>query len=139
MTDDELAEIRAQKRQELLEDDRSTPETTAESTTPDSPIYLDDQSAFAETIETHDVVLVDFYADWCGPCQMLEPTVESIAETTDAAVLKVDIDAYQGLAQQYQVRSVPTMLLFADGEPVERVVGVKPEPALRELISGYTA
>lgn len=137
MTDDELAELRAQKRQELLEAETSAPETTDDAT-PDSPIYLDDQSTFATTVEAHELVLVDFYADWCGPCQMLEPTVESIAETTEAAVLKVDIDAYQGLAQQYQVRSVPTLLLFVDGDPVERVVGVKPEPALRELISGYT-
>ncbi|TQR21944.1 hypothetical protein C9J85_19490 [Haloferax sp. wsp5] len=70
-----------------------------------------------------DVVLVDFYADWCGPCKQLEPAVERIAAGTAATVAKVDIDANQQLAAKYGVRSVPTLLLFVDGEPVERLVG----------------
>ncbi|MFB6299754.1 MAG: thioredoxin [Halobacteriales archaeon] len=143
MTDDELAEIRERKRQQLLDEgstsDRTDPETTsAAQSTSDTPIYIDGQTALTEVLNDNNVVLVDFYADWCGPCQMLEPTVESIAAQTDAAVAKVDIDAHQGLAQQHQVRSVPTLLLFADGEPVERVVGVQPESSLRSLVEGYT-
>jgi thioredoxin 1 len=83
------------------------------------------------------VVLVDFYADWCGPCGMLEPIVASIADSTDAAVLKVDIDQMQGLATQYGVRSVPTMILFADGEQVEQIVGVQGEDKLTRLVERY--
>jgi len=81
--------------------------------------------------------LVDFYADWCGPCQMLEPVVESIAADTDATVAKVDVDANQGLAAEYGVRGVPTLVLFADGEPAERLVGMQDEARLRSAIEEY--
>jgi len=81
--------------------------------------------------------LVDFYADWCGPCQMLEPVVESIAADTDATVAKVDVDANRGLAAEYGVRGVPTLLLFADGEPVERLVGMQDESRLRSAIEEH--
>jgi Thioredoxin domain-containing protein len=89
-------------------------------------------------VTEHDVVLVDFYADWCGPCQMLEPTVKSLAAETDATVLKVDIDQHQSLAQRYQVRGVPTLLVFNNGETVEEIVGVRDESTLRSLIGQYT-
>jgi thioredoxin 1 len=65
---------------------------------------------------------------------MLEPIVEDIARETDAAVAKVDIDAHQRLAQQYRVQGVPTMVLFAGGEPVERIVGVRDKSELSSLV-----
>jgi thioredoxin 1 len=68
---------------------------------------------------------------------MLEPTVEALASDSPAAVAKVDIDAHQGLASQYGVQGVPTLLLFADGEPVERVVGVQDRETLESLVAGY--
>ena len=80
---------------------------------------------------------MDFYADWCGPCKQLEPIVERIAAGTAATVAKVDIDANQQLAAKYGVRSVPTLLLFADGGPVERLVGMQQEPQLRSLVESY--
>jgi len=83
------------------------------------------------------VVLVDFYADWCGPCQMLEPIVESIAAETDAAVAKVDVDANQQLAAQYGVRGVPTLVLFAGGEKVQEMVGVQQKEALVAAIEQH--
>jgi thioredoxin 1 len=83
------------------------------------------------------VVLVDFYADWCGPCQMLEPVVASLAAETEAAVAKVDVDANQQLASQYGVRGVPMLLLFADGEAVEQMVGVKQKGELAGLVERY--
>jgi thioredoxin 1 len=88
-------------------------------------------------VEGHDVVLVDFYADWCGPCQMLEPTVERLAEESAATVAKVDVDANQQLASAYGVRGVPTLVLFAGGKQVEEIVGVKPEDQLRSLVESY--
>jgi thioredoxin 1 len=69
---------------------------------------------------------------------MLEPTIAAIAEKTDAAVVKVDIDEHQGLAAQYGVRGVPTLLLFADGEQVEQVVGVQDEAKLTSLVERHT-
>ncbi|WP_135830298.1 thioredoxin [Halorussus halobius] len=139
MTDDALDAIREQKRKELLGEEVSGGQdaTDAGASAPEDPIHVQSVEEFSAVTTDHDVVLVDFYADWCGPCKMLEPTVAAIAADTDAAVAKVDIDAQQGLAAQYGVRSVPTLLLFADGEQVEQVVGAQPEPKLRSLVERY--
>ncbi|MFC6942669.1 thioredoxin [Salinirubellus sp. GCM10025818] len=102
------------------------------------PLHVDGQSHLDDIVEENDVVLTDFYADWCGPCQMLEPIVEKLAAETDATVAKVDVDANQGLAAAYGVQGVPTLVLFADGEQVEEVVGVRGEEQLRSLIGRYT-
>jgi thioredoxin 1 len=102
------------------------------------PLYVDGQSHLEEIVEDNDVVLTDFYADWCGPCQMLEPTVETLASETDAAVAKVDVDSNQQLAAGYGVQGVPTLILFANGEQVEEIVGLQGEDQLRTLIETYT-
>nr|WP_277543176.1 thioredoxin [Halomicroarcula sp. FL173] len=99
---------------------------------------MHDGGELTDTVSAHPVVLADFYADWCGPCKQLEPLVERVASGTEATVAKVDIDANQQLAAQYGVRSVPTLLRFADGELVERVVGMQQEPQLRSLIDTYS-
>jgi thioredoxin 1 len=106
--------------------------------TTNEPLHVDGQSQLNDVVAEYDVVLTDFYADWCGPCQMLEPVVETIAAETDAAVAKVDVDANQQLAGAYGVRGVPTLILFADGEQVEEMVGVQGEEQLRALIETHT-
>jgi thioredoxin 1 len=111
---------------------------TAAETAPTEPIHVDGQAELDELVAEYEVVLADFYADWCGPCQMLEPVVETLAAETDAAVAKVDVDANQQLAAAYGVRGVPTLVLFAGGEKVEEVVGVQPEEQLRSLVERYT-
>ena len=110
----------------------------AGTTTTSEPLYINSQSQLDEVVAEHDVVLTDFYADWCGPCQMLEPVVERLAAETDATVAKVDVDVNQQLASAYGVRGVPTLILFADGEQVEEIVGVQGEEQLRSLIGRYT-
>ncbi|WP_436924981.1 thioredoxin [Halosimplex amylolyticum] len=116
-----------------------TADTASEaSSTPTDPVHIDGQDELDEFVADNDVVLTDFYADWCGPCKMLEPVVDSLATETDAAVAKVDVDANQPLAGAYGVRGVPTLVLFADGEQVEEVVGVQGEDQLRSLIERYT-
>jgi len=102
------------------------------------PLYVDGETELDDIVAENDVVLTDFYADWCGPCQMLEPIVETLAEDTDATVTKVDVDANQQLAATYGVRGVPTLVLFAGGEQVEEVVGLQGEDELRSLIESYT-
>jgi len=102
------------------------------------PVHVDGASHLDEVVAEHDVVLTDFYADWCGPCQMLEPVVETLAAETEATVAKVDVDANQRLAQSYGVRGVPTLVLFANGEQVEEIVGMQSEDQLRALIGEYT-
>jgi thioredoxin 1 len=106
--------------------------------TTNEPLHVDGQSQLNDVVAEYDVVLTDFYADWCGPCQMLEPIVETLAAETSATVAKVDVDANQQLASAYGVRGVPTLVLFADGEQVEEVVGLQGEDQLRTLIESYT-
>jgi len=102
------------------------------------PLHINGQTQLDDVVAEHDVVLTDFYADWCGPCQMLEPIVERLAAETDATIAKVDVDANQQLAEAYGVRGVPTLILFADGEQVEEIVGVQGEEHLRSVIGSYT-
>lgn len=128
--DDERETIRERKRRELLE-------RAEQPATPTDPIHVDGAAHLEELTEDHDVVLVDFHADWCGPCQMLEPIVESIAADSPATVAKVDIDANQDVARRENVQGVPTLQLYAGGERRETLVGVKDESTLRSLIDRY--
>lgn len=83
------------------------------------------------------VVLVDFFATWCGPCKMLAPVLEDLSKTYEgkATIVKVDVDKEQELAGQYGVMSIPTMILFKNGEAVKQVVGFQPKPQLENLIN----
>ncbi|MGB9985521.1 thioredoxin [Salarchaeum japonicum] len=112
--------------------------TDAHATPSDEPLHIDGAAALDTLVSRDDIVLTDFYADWCGPCQMLEPIVETIAADTNATVAKVDVDANQPLAAEYGVRGVPTLVLFADGEQVEELVGLQSEEQLRTLVDSYT-
>ncbi|SDQ45708.1 thioredoxin family protein [Natronobacterium texcoconense] len=141
--DDERQRIRERKKRELQErlengDELDTSETDDRSRAPGEPISISGEGHLEEVVVEHDVVLVDCYADWCGPCQMLEPTIEALAAETDAAVAKVDVDAHQRLAQQLGAQGVPTLVLYADGEPVERMVGVQNRGTLEGLIERYS-
>lgn len=84
-------------------------------------------SDFSELINQSKPTLVDFFATWCGPCKMQSPILEQVkAKVGDIAnIVKIDIDTNQRLAAQYNVRSVPTLILFRNGEPVWRTVGVQ--------------
>jgi thioredoxin 1 len=139
MTED-IEEIRRQKMEELRNragDGGDSGDGGAGEQSPSEPVHVDGQADLDGFVADHGVVLADFYADWCGPCKMLEPVVESVAAETDAAVAKVDVDANQGLAAEYGVRGVPTLVLFADGEPVERLVGMQEEARLRSLVESH--
>lgn len=89
-----------------------------------------------EVLESKVPVLVDFSASWCGPCQMMGPVLEQLeAEYAGKAkVVKVDIDASMGLAQKYQIMSVPNMIFFKEGAPKDAVVGAVPAAYLKEKL-----
>ncbi|ELY61013.1 thioredoxin family protein [Natronococcus jeotgali] len=140
--DDERRRIRERKKRELrerLENGGVADETggAERAATPDEPISVEGSDHLDEIVGTYGVVLVDCYADWCGPCQMLEPTIESLAAETDAAVAKVDVDRHQRLAQRLGARGVPTLVLYADGEPTERLVGAQDRATLEGLIERH--
>ena len=89
----------------------------------------------AEVLEAKETVLVDFWAPWCGPCRMQAPVLEKLAEENPAVkVVKVNVDDYRELAMEYNIASIPTLLVFKDGEAVNCAVGLQSKSALEELV-----
>ncbi len=89
-----------------------------------------------EVLNSDKMVLVDFYATWCGPCKILAPVLEEISEETDQAkVCKVNIDDDPGLAEIYNISCVPTLLYFKDGKPVDSLIGVNPKNVIQSKIA----
>jgi len=104
-------------------------------------IHLDSTN-FDSTLASTDLpVLVDFHAEWCGPCKMLGPIVEQIAEAKagEAIVAKVDIDAARDIATRYRITSIPTLIVFKNGEPVATTRGVQTKAALEAMIAQAAA
>ena len=95
-----------------------------------------DQTNFDKIIsETNGYVMVDFWAEWCGPCRMLSPVVDEIAHARpDVTVGKVNVDENPDLASRYQIMAIPAVLVFKDGALVANSVGVKPRAALESLL-----
>jgi thioredoxin 1 len=100
------------------------------------PLAVTDSTFTDEVLNSEQPVLVDFWADWCGPCKMVAPVVEELAADYDGKlkVTKVDVDSSPLTAGTYGIRSIPTLLLFKDGKPVNQVVGAVPKQVLQEKI-----
>ncbi len=106
---------------------------------PEEPVKITDDD-FEETIEDYPLILVDFWADWCGPCKMMEPVLEELAREYqgDLVIAKMNVDENSRIPGQFQVSSIPTMVLFKDGEQVERMMGALPKEQLKQKIEQYT-
>lgn len=104
----------------------------------DRPVALHDSDFSAVIGGTQVPVLVDFHADWCGPCKMMAPILDELAnrESGRMIVAKVDTDREQATAQHYQIRSIPTLMVFRGGKMVAQRAGAMPAPALREWLTG---
>lgn len=98
------------------------------------------ESNFEKVIKSKPVVMVDFFASWCGPCKMLSPILEQIASEgeLDVAIAKLDIDESLEIAKQFGVMSVPTMIIFKDGDEAERLVGLKQKSQIVDTLKNYS-
>ena len=90
---------------------------------------------FEDIIANDNITLIDFYADWCGPCKALSPIIDQVAqEAVGVTVGKVNVDDERDLAMKYRVRSIPTMIIFKGGKEIERLVGLLPKEQILEKI-----
>ena len=100
---------------------------------------VSDSSFQHDVLESEKPVLVDFWAAWCGPCRMLAPTVEAIAEqySERAAVVKLNVDDNPSTTEAYGIRSIPTLILFSGGKEVERVIGATSKESISGMLERY--
>jgi len=90
-----------------------------------------------EVLQSEKTVLIDFWASWCGPCRMLSPIVDEIAEErTDVKVGKVNVDEQEELAVKFGIMSIPTLIVFQNGKPVRQSAGVQPKAAILDMLNG---
>ncbi|WP_424016341.1 thioredoxin (plasmid) [Halorientalis pallida] len=108
--------------------------STATETDTQSAGHVESVAEFDDLIATDEPVLVDFYADWCGPCQSMSPVVDELAAERAETVVKVDIESLPQIPTRYGVRSIPTFLVFEDGEVEHQVTGVVEKHALADLL-----
>lgn len=100
------------------------------------PVPIDDANFEQKVMKAKNPVLVDFWATWCRPCQMVAPVLDELAQEYDQKIsfFKVDVDQNQKTAAKYNVMSIPTLLIFKNGAPVSHVTGFRPKPELKRLL-----
>ncbi|MSQ14844.1 MAG: thioredoxin [Dehalococcoidia bacterium] len=98
------------------------------------PLEVNEKSFEQQVLKSASLVLVDFWAPWCGPCRMVAPIVEELAEEYEGQVdfTKVNTDENSSIAVRYGIQSIPTLMVFKDGQPVDQIVGFKPKGELKK-------
>ena len=125
--DDELTRIREKRMQEMKEKMREPPKAV---------VTHVDETHFQEFIKTNQYAVVDFWAEWCGPCRRISPIMEELSMEFSGKVAfgKVNTDDNRNLAMQFNISAIPAVLLFSNGQLVERIIGAYPKDAFREKI-----
>ena len=103
------------------------------------PIEFTDANFEEEVLKSELPVLIDFWAVWCGPCKMIAPSIDQLANEYEgkAKIGKVDVDNNQQIATKYGIRSIPTLLIFKDGKMVDQIVGALPKPKIAEKLNAH--
>ncbi|MFO7810854.1 MAG: thioredoxin [Candidatus Delongbacteria bacterium] len=102
-------------------------------------LHVTDATFEEEVIKSEIPVLVDFWAEWCGPCKMVGPTIEKLSEDYKGKVkiAKLDVDSNQNIAAKYSIQSIPTMMIFVKGQVVDGMMGAQPESAIKSRLDKY--
>ena len=134
--DEELEQIREKKKEELQKELGGNPGSTE--SWPGEPVVLTEDN-FDELINKYPFVVIDCWAPWCGPCRMVAPVVEELAAEHKGEIVfgKLNTDENQGIAMKFNLMSIPTFLIFKNGELIARPVGAMPKPALEAAIAEY--
>ncbi|MDY6959880.1 MAG: thioredoxin [Halobacteriota archaeon] len=129
--DKELEEIREKKMEEMMNEGE-------DSGVIDAPIKVND-STFDEVIKEHPLIVIDCWAEWCGPCRMLGPIIDTLAKDLSGKVVfgKLNVDENQRTAMQFKIMSIPSLLVFKDGSLIDTIVGAMPKEALEPKLTKY--
>lgn len=132
--DEELEKIKRAKLEEMTHRVLQNPVKPAS----DKPIEITDVT-FKETIQNHSLVVVDCWAAWCAPCRMVAPIIDEMARDYAGKILfgKLNVDENREVATQYEIMSIPTLLVFKNGQLVDRIVGAMPKQMLEPKITRY--
>jgi len=133
--DEELKRIREKKLRELM---KKAGENKEKKSAPNKPIELTD-AKFREMIQNHPLVVVDCWAPWCAPCQMVAPILEEMAREYAGRISfgKLNVDENQSVALEHQIMSIPTLLVFKNGKLVDRIIGAMPKKILEPKITQH--
>jgi thioredoxin 1 len=133
--DKELERIKRAKLQKIM---KKSVASKKEKVILNKPVEVTD-ATFKETIENHSLVIVDCWAPWCGPCHMVAPVIEELARDYAGKILfgKLNVDENREVSMQYQIMSIPTLLVFKNGKLVDRIIGAMPRQMLEPKIARY--